>query len=691
VAAVANEDIYMTAGLPHDRLYSLLYYQLPRSVVYWYVASLVALYVFVRVHVPITVYKGSPHDDTLFMRLGESIASGHWLGKFDEFTLMKGPGFPAFLALNNWLGIPVSLSIALFHCFAVTFFVVICHRFVKSLLLSGLLFTLLLWHPLPLSVFLSRIFRDSIYYAEALLVLATLIGALFYPTEERQRLLFASFSGAALGWFWLTREEGVWILPAVLLLTAIATVRAIRSHQVRELARSLMTALLVFVALQAGFRTANWFAYGSFVGVDFKEANFQRALKMIHSVRSGGILPWVSITREARARVYEISPSFALLKKYLDGPSGEDWARISCAAMENRTPCSEIGAGHFMWALRSAASSNNFYASPDIASKFYARMADEISRACDKGLLECVRQPIAEMPPVTWQEIKDTFRYGLFVRAADLLLLLDPPLHIEGSDGSETELSRLLRFLNFPRFEKQAGTDPSVYTLSGWYFRGDRTWIRVMAKHEDGQSADVHMDRNDSPDLVAAFKNAQADQQRFQLEFPCDRTCFLVIETSEGEKVEKRVTELLHGAAFKIGEGQLYVDWASSEPVGYKTLPERLSLLVRGEVLRFYQFAWIPVLLIGTLAFIFASVFYWKEVAWDVCYALALASWLLVFSRVALLLGMAIVWTSPVILTETYASPAYFHLVCAAVLSIAALAHVSHSAGWLTQKISHRS
>jgi hypothetical protein len=55
------------------------------------------------------------HDDGLFMALGRSLAEGHWLGDFNQFTLMKGPGFPAFV--NNWLGIPIP-SVML--CFTVS-------------------------------------------------------------------------------------------------------------------------------------------------------------------------------------------------------------------------------------------------------------------------------------------------------------------------------------------------------------------------------------------------------------------------------------------------------------------------------------------------------------------------------------------------------------------------------------------
>lgn len=139
------------AGTPGDGtgavIARLLYFEVPPAVVWAYVVGMILLYVFVSVHTPITVLAHKPHDDGLFMSLGAYLSEGRWLGPFNQYTLMKGPGYAAFLALNNWLGTPISLSHALFHCMAVTLFAIVAHRFAGSIVLSGLLFTLLLWHP----------------------------------------------------------------------------------------------------------------------------------------------------------------------------------------------------------------------------------------------------------------------------------------------------------------------------------------------------------------------------------------------------------------------------------------------------------------------------------------------------------------------------------------------------------------
>ena len=226
----------------------IIYFSPPKWLIYFYVIALSLAYVIVRVHTPLTLYPGAPHDDGLFMSLGRSLAEGHWLGPYTEFTLMKGPGYPAFLAVANWLGISASLAHALFYCAASVFFVAIAQRFVKSYLISGLLLALLLGQLLPTTVYFDRILREQITGSQLLFLFAAAGGALFSAREKKWRLLFAALTGFFLGWLWLTREEGVWILPGAMVLIGAAIYRGHRMRRLREFAGTLAMVIAVFGA-----------------------------------------------------------------------------------------------------------------------------------------------------------------------------------------------------------------------------------------------------------------------------------------------------------------------------------------------------------------------------------------------------------------------------------------------------------
>jgi hypothetical protein len=657
------------------------YFSVPRPIALGYVIAMAALYVFVRVHTPLAIYPGAPHDDTLFMTLGKYLSEGNWLGPYDDFTLMKGPGYPAFLALGNLLGIPVSLATALFHCFAIVFLVVICHRFIKSNLLSGLLLALLLWHPVTLSMYLLRIYRESIYYAQALFFLAALCAALFYATGKWERFVYAALAGVALGWFWLTREEGVWVLGAILILVAGAALHASRLNQIRQFAWTMATLILVFAATQVGFRIGNWIEYDSFVGVDFKEANYQRALKAIHSVRSGGVEPTISITKKARERVYAVSPSFAALKNYFDA-NNDGWSVHSCSIIH--ASCDEIGVGWFIFALRSAAASRGHYASPAAASAFFGKLADEIEAACKRGQLECQPQFLGEIPPIEWATIREQFPPHLKA-AFNLLLFLNPPLPISTSGDTEALLPARLRFLNYPVHTSPSRASLITYRLSGWYLRSGSDWFSISVKDVDGAVAEARLIRSDSPDIQKGFKDPEASRQRFSLQTSCVDECVMQLASADGVKVEKKLAEFKKGGyGFQAeGFGRLHIDAASVEadPAYVATPIEDLARRIRERVLTYYQFVFLPLLSIGVLAFLVSSL-RWRKAPFNVCYILALTSWVLVLSRLAVLviMGTTIHINTTMVVNPYYGAPVFFFSVSGVVLSIAAALQLFHVA-----------
>ncbi|MEA2874503.1 MAG: hypothetical protein QOH67_4651 [Hyphomicrobiales bacterium] len=639
---------------------------------YVYIAGMAGLYVFVKGHTPLTLYATAPHDDTLFMRLGALLASGRWLGPYDQFTLMKGPGFPAFLAITSWLGLSISLTTALLHTAGVVSLTLVSRPFVKSALISMLLFTLLLWHPLSLALFLTRILRDSIYYAQALLGFAALVGALFYTEQLTRRLWLGAFAGAIFGWFWLTREEGVWVLPPLTLLLLGSVIHAFSAKRVRDLVLALLTVLAVFAATQVAFRTMNWLMYGYYVGVDFKEPQYQRALRAIHSVRGGGVEPSISVTKANREAIYKVSPAFTQLKSHLDGRLGEAWAGVSCSVI--KMSCTEIGVGWFIFALRDGVWALGYYRSPAEAARFYKAIADEIDTACDRGELVCLAQPIPESPPLTWAIVKDNLKLSTFVNTAQMLLLIDPPGVLNGSSADD-QLVKYLKFLNYPPYERTAARNLYFYTLSGWYFRGNADWMTVSVQDIDGSQVGVRVDRNQSPDLVAAFKAEEASQQRFTIKTRCSDECILHLQAPDGGMTERKLGEFKDRVlVVPLGSGSFAVDGTtvSEAFVIAPSPPEKAANWIRLRVLKYYQYAFLPVLALGGLLFVVTTLVFWRIALWNVCYVLALVCWGLALSRAMLLIVMAVTTSTTVVISHLYIAPAFFFLVCGAVYSIGA-------------------
>jgi hypothetical protein len=637
------------------------------SIMQAYTVGLAALYVFVAVHTPITLIPGLPHDDGLFMSLGRSLSEGHWLGPFDQFTLMKGPGYPAFLAVGNWAGISVSLARALFHCLAVIFFVSVVARLAPAWIVA-VLYALMLWHPISLSGHMLRILRDEIYYAQVLIILAATLLIFRRPLGREHSIGSAAALGAVFGWYWLTREEGAWIIPGLGVIAGVALFWRFRAGRIMELAVPLTVVASVFGLVQLGFGLANRIAYGKFVGVDIKEGNFLAALRAIHSVRSGGTSPFVSITGAGRKRIYAVSPAFATLAPYFEGPGGEGWRLGVCRATS--ISCDDMASGWFVWALRDAVKTTGHYSSPAAASAFYGQVADEISSACTRGDLDCAPQLIAELPQVTLAQTVSRMA-PRYIDALRLLILWNPPLQPGPSGAPDDTFATSLRFLNYPLHTPPNETQ-GTSVFRGWFYQPQSpSWFSVNAGRPNGSLAGTMSQRIQSPDIGEYFKDPTASNQRFVIRVQCVDPCTVTFEALDA-KVERPIASLQAGTDFDVGQGHLHIDMAEivPDPAYASTFAEIVSGRVRAAILKSYQWIFIPVLSLGAIAFLMSTAIYPAACWRNACYLLAAASWLLAFLRASLLI-LIDVTTFPA-LFPFYLAPAYFLLVAAAIASCCA-------------------
>jgi len=627
------------------------------------------LYIFVAANTPIAVLATAGFDDGLYMRLGRSIAQGHWLGRYDQYTLVKGPGYPLFLALANWLGLSVTVAQALFHCAAVAFFATICRRFMGSYLLATVLVLLLLWEPVTYTTQLLRVLRDEVYSDQILIVLGAMAWAFFGASAAKDRILYAGLSGAVLGWLWLTREESVWVVPALLLLALAALVIAFRQRRWRELVLSIGVVAVFWLAVQAAYRSINLAAYNSFAGVETGETSFRRALSALHSVTSGGKAPYVSVTREARRHIYPVSPAFATLAPYIDGEGGKEMERWSCRAMP--VSCGEIGSGWFSVLLRNAVATVGGYSSPVRASEFYGRLADEISTACANGSLACVKQVIAEIPDLRWHQVAQV-PHKLW-RALTVVLHNSRGLDAHPSRGDRGVLDTSLRFLNYPLHTKSADV-PAHFLMRGWYHKSGSDWFSVAIKSPRGGEF-VVLERTGSPDLVIHFHDPEASHQRFTTQIACFDDCVLRLSTPDGVVAEKRLFELLNSPPrLALGGGSFYLDSITSTDLASASRTQLLARAIRSAARDAYDVVGMAVFIVGAVAFVATVALIWRQAPGNICFIIALVCWALVGSRILILVLIDATIAQPV-LDFQYLAPAKFLAMSAAVLSFAAAIH----------------
>lgn len=638
---------------------------------YWLLPLLSAgLYLFVSIYTPLSVMVWQNYDDMLFIKLAKSIADGYWLGQFSQFTLMKGPGYPLFLAATYWSGLPVTFTHALFYCSALAAFSWVVFKLSKSYPLALSIFIISLWHPKSFEV--ARVVRDAIYSGQVILFLAAFLYGLFIAPTLKKRVTWGIISGIILGWIWLTREEGVWLLGGIFIMSVFAILREAETKSKTRMAIPIIAVFVAFIFVHLSFGLCNQFVYGRFLGVDVKEKNFQAALKAMESVRVGERIPYLSVPRKARLEIYSVSPRFAELRKFIDPEGGASpWEAGGCSFRP--TTCGDIGNGFYLWAVRDAADKLGYFASPQIAADYFGSIAEDVTKACKDGRLTCESNIVPYMPPVTIAQIQDIPAVMLQIWNA----LLAPGILDDTTPweilGPEAEFENALEFLNYPTHYPSLNRKIFNFELTGWYYNkaeGDE-WFGLKIKDEVDDELAFLIRRNDSQDLVKTFKDDRASRQRFLIKGSCGLKCKLMALDSNGRSVEIPLQEIKQTTAsfFSLGTGILGFEPAK---ISKKyTLNDDVRVKVSHKIRSAYYplYKTLPFLVIaGMITYVLSCFFVVVKKGFSVIWVLAGACWVLILTR-AIILMLVDISSFPAV-TVVYMQPLYGLSVIASCLSI---------------------
>lgn len=629
------------------------------------------LFVIVFQQMPISYFSNAAHDDGWFVAKALSIASGNWLGPYNQFALMKGPGYPLFLVLVSASGLPVAMAEALLFAFALGLLCWVLGRLTDAWRLCAVLYVLTLWHPLFL---VSRIIRDAIYPAQLFLLLAFAIAALLVPGSFRRMVAYSVLFGLAAGWFWLTREEGIWILPGLGVLALAALIRARRDRpRQRRLGIGVGVMILSAVSPVAAFGLINKVEYGMFQLVDFKDSGFTAALDALYSVQVGDPTVYVPVPKRARLKIYEVSPHFAELRDALDiHPAG--WIQAGCVPYPQT--CGDYAGGWFFWALRDAAASAGKFATATKASQFFADVAAEVRSACAAATLTC-RKPLASgLPYMTAGQLAGIVQ-PLLLGIASLSLADKERSALQWhstrglSSGTSVAIEQGAKFLN-AHFAPAAIPEDREYDLAGWYMDPGYGWMKIVVRTPEGTVRETEVPRAQSPDLVDAFHDSRANLQRFTANIRCAEHCTFEVRGPDTSSKAIDIATLHAGMSLPVGTGQFYLDNVDAVVSTTVDPRPRLANGFRLLVARVYTYLGPLFLIGGSVCFFVALPIWWQRrrspPEWTTLLLVAGVFWLLVVTRLVLL-ALVHVSLFPAV-NPLYMIPAYYLTTLAAGLSL---------------------
>ena len=397
----------------NKRLRSALQQDMSRRT-FWVLVALVVLAKLLMTRFQ-TVYVwvgGAPLDDELMFRAAQSITAGQWLGAYDWLTLSKHMFFAVWLAVCNLLHLPYLAAGQLLTCGAALACAFTFAPVLRRWKSRFALFALLAFSPAATASFTLRVYRDNIFPGLCMLFFAGLCGyALRCRRPVKQGIGWLVLSGVGLGLAWLTREDGVWLLPFAAAGTLILILTALRDKGslVKKLGRCALLAVpygLLAAAILV-YSAVNYACYGLFAVSDFSSGSFAAAVGAMSRVKAEEWKPLCSVPTDVRMKLYDAVPQLKQLEYWLE--EDED--------LQNsfRNPeLDDYQSGSFYWALRKAAWNEGVYDSPQKAEEYWQQVADAINALCDSGQLESNGpKRSSTTPPIRMEYVPDVLAEGV--------------------------------------------------------------------------------------------------------------------------------------------------------------------------------------------------------------------------------------------------------------------------------------
>ncbi len=336
--------------------------------------------VWVGLQTPVFCNMNNILDEGLFMREAWSILEGSWLGDTAEYVMLKNPGFPLFLAFTSASGLSYQFWIMGVGIFAAALSALALAPIVRSPWLRLGIYLWVLFCPLLFCLrYALYVYRNAYISELTLIVVASYFGLWLRRDQFAVRWLIPST--VALGLFWITNENIVWLVPFVAVASVVIAVLSWRRARVKTL--WLFAPPVACALAWLCVSLANLSAYGLFMNNVRFEGNEGRVAADLLTI--GGLdelepyeLRDVWVTSEELDAAIEQSSTLASAADEVRA-SYEMWAGAGDGVVPGDI---------YSWALVHALEMAKPDSSPAEREEFWGQVHDELTAAFASGALE---------------------------------------------------------------------------------------------------------------------------------------------------------------------------------------------------------------------------------------------------------------------------------------------------------------
>lgn len=366
------------------------------------------LIVFAR---PLNVEQWQWADEGLYLKnalsMVEYFGQPEWLGPLDAVILSKAPFYSVFLAISTSLGIPYRLAEFLVFCpLPFLFWMAVRPLGLPKWPVLYIAAAYLLFLPVVSAEF--RLLRNSLFGAVSLYCLISIGGLLIRGwLGIGKPWKWGALAGLSMGIAATTREEAVWMMVPALLTVIILVLQAWRNHRLRQVWLPILALVAAYMIPPTFFSTLNYTSYGIYAPSLRQHRYFKELYSVLVSLEPENRRRYVPIITETRKNAYKISPRFAQLQPYLDGPAMDAIATNNGHMWLNGWPSDgsqrEFFVSNFEFALAASIIMSGKTTGEEILH-YSKKTARELDKLAKRGAIEQGQKGISLMPPIVVED-----------------------------------------------------------------------------------------------------------------------------------------------------------------------------------------------------------------------------------------------------------------------------------------------
>jgi hypothetical protein len=470
------------------------------------------------------------HDAENYVEHARDVLAGAWFGGYTDLTLIKEPFYPLYLALVQESGLTLTLANLLLYAGACVIACLAIRPLIRNGIILAGVFAVLFFNPMTYAWEAWMAMRSEVNNSLALAATACAIAILVRRRASVRRLIpWWAGLGVSFAAFWLTREEAIWLVPSLLVISIAYVLSIRRDPGIRMKLLGLAIPVAIWGLSGATIATINEHVYGWNTVVETKAPEFVSAYNALARIVPAKEEPLIPVPRSSREIAYRVSPAARELEPALEGPLGQAWTDVVCNYQVHI--CDDIAGSFFVWALRDAVAAAGHYSSGRDARDFYIKLASELDKACDSGEIRCRNKALTIFPNPTWSQLPDivaNFRAGVAIVTTfsqfSLAHVVVPPNPV-----LDAKYAYIVGSISQDRngFEGWLATDRPMRIAVE-----DPTGVKPVDGAFGEPSADV------AAALARAGHAAWDDRNaRFSFMSDCDEECFIVATDSQNRQV----------------------------------------------------------------------------------------------------------------------------------------------------------